>query len=72
MKAGHYFKWAEKSFKILDKFHSKMQNYGKLQMKLNTLMMTLTVGIMILKELQMMTTMTEKVMTATDISFSYR
>ena len=24
MKAGHYFKWAEKSFKILDKFHSRM------------------------------------------------
>ena len=24
MKAGHYYKWAEKSFKILDKFHSRM------------------------------------------------
>ena len=24
MKAGHYLKWAEKSFKILDKFHSRM------------------------------------------------
>ena len=24
MKAGYYLKWAEKSFKILDKFHSRM------------------------------------------------
>ena len=28
MKAGHYFKWAEKSFKILDKFHSRMYDLG--------------------------------------------
>ncbi len=28
MKAGHYFKWAEKSFKILDKFHSRMYELG--------------------------------------------
>ena len=28
MKAGHYYKWAEKSFKILDKFHSRMYELG--------------------------------------------
>ena len=28
MKAGHYLKWAEKSFKILDKFHSRMYDLG--------------------------------------------
>ena len=28
MKAGHYYKWAEKSFKILDKFHSRMFELG--------------------------------------------
>ena len=28
MKAGHYHKWAEKSFKILDKFHGRMFDLG--------------------------------------------
>tara|TARA_B100000161_G_scaffold211684_1_gene156557 strand:- start:500 stop:922 length:423 start_codon:yes stop_codon:yes gene_type:complete len=28
MKAGHYLKWAEKSFKILDKFHGRMYELG--------------------------------------------
>lgn len=28
MKAGHYLKWAEKSFKILNKFHSRMFELG--------------------------------------------
>ena len=28
MKAGHYYRWAEKSFKILDKFHSRMYELG--------------------------------------------
>ena len=28
MKAGHYLKWAEKSFKILDKFHGRMFDLG--------------------------------------------
>ena len=28
MKAGHYYRWAEKSFKILDKFHSRMFELG--------------------------------------------
>tara|TARA_R100001086_G_C11728621_1_gene229023 strand:- start:227 stop:649 length:423 start_codon:yes stop_codon:yes gene_type:complete len=28
MKAGHYFKWAEKSFEILNKFHSRMYELG--------------------------------------------
>ena len=28
MKAGHYLKWAEKSFKILNKFHGRMFDLG--------------------------------------------
>jgi|TARA_B100001989_G_C24128054_1_gene264166 hypothetical protein len=28
MKAGHYFRWAEKSFEILNKFHSRMYELG--------------------------------------------
>ena len=28
MKAGHYHKWAEKAFAILDKFHSRMYELG--------------------------------------------
>ena len=28
MKAGHYFKWAKKSFEILNKFHSRMYELG--------------------------------------------
>ena len=28
MKAGHYLKWAEKSFEILSKFHSRMFELG--------------------------------------------
>ena len=28
MKAGHYLKWAEKAFTILDKFHSRMYELG--------------------------------------------
>ena len=28
MKAGYYLKWAEKSFKILDKFHGRMYELG--------------------------------------------
>ena len=28
MKAGYYLKWAEKAFKILDKFHSRMYELG--------------------------------------------
>ena len=33
MKAGHYYAWAEKSFAILEKFHSRMFELGGEQSK---------------------------------------
>ena len=33
MKAGHYYAWAEKSFAILEKFHTKMFELGGEQSK---------------------------------------
>ena len=33
MKAGHYYAWAEKSFAILEKFHTRMFELGGEQSK---------------------------------------